>query len=393
MAREAIGSLGLQSAVHCDHRGRLLIVSEPLRVAVTLEQLWHTVPGGTAVAACEVARAATADIGIAQIGVAAWHLNQPPEPWRSPVPIRHLLLPRPLLYESWHRLRWPPVQHATGPVGVIHATGMVVPPPSAPLVVTVHDVAWRRFPEHATARGTRFFERSLTLALRDATLLLASSEATAADLVRCGADPARLRVVPLGVVPRTVSAEARMAVRATYDLAGPFVLWTGTIEPRKNLPALVRAFTALQRDDVTLVLVGPKGWNEDLRALLAPIADNVVVPGFVPAAHLAALYAECAVFCYPSLLEGFGLPVLEALAQGAPVITSTGTSTQEVAGDSAILVDPTDGAALLLALREVLEDEALARRLAGKGPTRAAAFTWEQSAALTCDAYREAAAT
>lgn len=368
-------------------------MSEPLRVAVTLEQLWHTVPGGTAVAAREVARAAMADPGITQIGVAARHTYPPPAPWSAPIVVRHLRLQRALLYESWHALRWPSVQSATGPVHVIHATGMAVPPASAPLVVTVHDVAWRRFPDHATARGTRFFERSLTLALRDATLLLASSEATAADLVRAGADRARIRIVPLGVAPSTVTAQDRVAVRATYNVSGPFVLWSGTIEPRKNLPALVRAFAALQRDDLTLVLVGPKGWNEDLKALLAPIADNVVVPGFVPAEHLAALYAECAVFCYPSLLEGFGLPVLEALAQGAPVITSTGTSTQEVAGDAAVLVDPTDDAALTFALRQVLEDDDLARRLADGGPVRAAAFTWEQTAARTCDAYREAAAT
>ncbi len=365
-------------------------MSDPLAAAITLEQLWHRVPGGTAVAALEVARAVEDLGGVRQIGVAAAHRSAPAGPWRPPIAVRSLPLPRRALYESWHRMRWPAVQRATGPVDVIHATGMAVPPRSAPLVVTVHDVAWRRHPGHATAHGTRFFERSLELTLQDADLILCSSEATARDLRAAGADDDRLRVVPLGVRVRPVAAGRGAEVRVRHGLAQPFVLWVGTVEPRKNLASLVLAYRRLARPDVDLVLVGPKGWNEDLDALIAPVADRVRVLGFVSTDDLDALYGEAAAFCYPSLLEGFGLPVLEAMAQGAPVVTSAGTATAEAAGDAGIIVDPTDVGALCGAMQSILEDPSIAERLALAGPARAASFTWEATAQRTVAAYREA---
>lgn len=364
-----------------------------ITAAVTLEQLWHRVPGGTAVAALEVAGAIAATGAVHQIGVAAAHRRAPAAAWTPPVAVRHLPLPRLALYEAWHRLRWPAVERATGPVQVIHATAMAVPPRTAPLVVTVHDLAWVHHPGHATARGRRFFEQSLELTLSDADLILCSSEATATDLRRAGAAGERLRVVPLGVRVRTVDPdpEAAAAARHRHGLHRPYVLWVGTVEPRKNLARLVLAYRRLARPDVDLVLVGPRGWNEDLGALVAPVADRVRVLGFVPTDDLDAIYAGASAFCYPSLLEGFGLPVLEAMAHGAPVVTSAGTATAEAAGDAGLLVDPLDVGAITSALATVLEDEAVADRLRAAGPQRCESFTWEQTAAATIDAYREVA--
>jgi glycosyltransferase involved in cell wall biosynthesis len=169
------------------------------------------------------------------------------------------------------------------------------------------------------------------------------------------------------------------------------VLWVGTIEPRKNLAGLLEAFRRVPRTDVDLVLVGPEGWGEDVRSHAAGIETRVRVLGFQTREDLAALYAGADLFCFPSLREGFGLPVLEAMVQGTPVVTSAGTSTEEVAGGAGLVVDPRDPAALAEAITSVLDDADLAGRLAAAGRDRAAEYTWERTAARTVAAYTEAA--
>jgi glycosyltransferase involved in cell wall biosynthesis len=169
-------------------------------------------------------------------------------------------------------------------------------------------------------------------------------------------------------------------------------MFNGTVEPRKNLRRLLTAFARVPRRDVDLVLVGPSGWNESLETELAPLEDRVHVLGFVARPELEALLAGADVFCLPSLKEGFGLPVLEAMSQGAAVVTSAGTSTAEVAGDTALLVDPLDVGAIANAIEELLDDRALAERLSSAGKARAATFTWERTAAATSAVYAEALA-
>jgi glycosyltransferase involved in cell wall biosynthesis len=362
-----------------------------VRVAVTLEQCWHRVPGGTAVAAIELVRALRERGEVSVIGVAAKHLRPPPGAFAPQVAVRHLPLPRRALYETWHRLRWPAVQRATGPVDVIHATGIALPPRIAPLVLTLHDLVWRRYPEAFTRNGLRFFDTAVALAQRDADVVLCSSDATRRDAEAAGFDPARLAVVPLGVRSRPAGDAEVAAVRARFGLAGPYVLAVGTREPRKNLGSLVRAVAALGRSDLTLVVVGPAGWQQEEGALLAPLEGRVRVTGFVPEAERNALMKGAAAFCYPALFEGFGLPVLEALAQGAPVVTSAGTSTEEVAGRAAVLVDPTSVASIGAGLAEVLDDPARAEELRLAGPARAAQFPWDATAAAVEAAYRRAA--
>ena len=282
----------------------------PLRIAVTLEQCWHRVPGGTASSALGSVRALAAAGVVDVIGVSARHRGPAPEPWRPAVPVAALPLPRLALYDAWHRLRRPAVQRATGPVDVIHATGMALPPPSAPLVVTVHDLFFLEDPSLFTPRGVRFFHRSIDLARAEAALVVCPSRATLEDCVAAGFARDRLRCVPWGVDAEPVPADAVADARRRHGVERPYVLWTGTIEPRKNLPVLVEAFGRLGRTDVDLVLAGPEGWNDELERLAGRLGGQIRRVGFLPTGDLRALYAGAEVFCFPSRAEGFGLPVL-----------------------------------------------------------------------------------
>ncbi|HEV2754719.1 MAG TPA: glycosyltransferase family 1 protein [Actinomycetota bacterium] len=359
----------------------------PVRVALTIEQCWHEVPGGTAVAALGMARSAAA-AGADVVGVAARHRRPPPDPWAPPFEVRSLPLPRIALYESWDRLRAPAVERATGPVEVIHATAFPMPPRSAPVVLTIHDLAWIDNPAHFTRRGLSFFRRGLDLARRDADLVLCPSEATRRDCVRHGFAAERVRVVPLGVDAAPAAPERVSDTKRRYGLVRPYVLWTGTIEPRKNLPGLVRAYRQLD-PGVDLVLVGPKGWNEDLEAVLGSDRAGIHLLGFVPAADLPSLYAGAAAFCFPSFMEGFGFPVLEAMAQGTPVVTSAGTSTEELAEGAGVLVDPRDPSSIAAGLSEVLGDPQRRQDLAAAGLERAAQYTWERTGRMLVETYEE----
>lgn len=360
------------------------------RVAVTLEQCWHRVPGGTAIAALELLRAwGERAQRWEPVGVSARHSSPPPAAVRPTIRVTQLPLPRFALYEAWHLLRRPPIQRATGPVDLIHATGVAMPPRSAPIVLTVHDLAYLRFPQRFTRQGRRFFGAALRLARRDADLVLCSSTATLDDCAAAGFDRGRLRLVPLGVRPLDVSDEDVAAMREALQIRGRYVLSLGTLEPRKNLPGLLEAFDRLEAPDLTLVVAGPAGWGDDLAPLAARLGDRVRLTGFVSDEHKAALYRGAEVFCYPSLWEGFGLPVLEAMAQGCPVVTSAGTATEETAGGAAALVDPHDPVAMSDAMARVLDDEGYATDLRARGPRRARECSWERTADLVGDAYAE----
>jgi glycosyltransferase involved in cell wall biosynthesis len=364
------------------------------RVAVTVEQCWHRVPGGTATSTLGLLRALAARDDVDLVGVAARHDAPPPEPFVPPVQVRHLPLPRLALYEAWHALRWPRVERATGPVDVVHGTAVAVPPTKAPLVMTIHDLAFLADPSQATRHGNRFFRRGTDLARRHARLVLVPSEATAAECRSAGFADDRIRVVPWGVDIHPIDEDAADATRARHGLDRPYVLFVGTVEPRKNLAGVVGAMATLAGREVDLALVGPDGWNEDLEARLAGLDGTGIGVrrlGFVPSEELPHLYARAAAFCYPSLREGFGLPVLEAMAHGAPVVTSLGTATAEVAGGDALVVDPRDHAAIGAALASLLDDPALAVDLRVRGRARAETYTWERTAELTAAAYAEAA--
>jgi len=171
----------------------------------------------------------------------------------------------------------------------------------------------------------------------------------------------------------------------------PYVLFCGTVEPRKNLRRVLEAFRALDQPDLELLIAGPRGWKEDLDDAIARLGGRARRLGTVPRRDLGALYANAVAVVYPSLSEGFGLPVLEAMAQGAPVVTSAGTAMEEVAGDAALLVDPLDVDAIGQAIERIVEDRELAAKLTDAGRHRAATHTWDRTADLMIDVYDEAA--
>jgi glycosyltransferase involved in cell wall biosynthesis len=362
-----------------------------MRVALTVEQSWTSVPGGTARATIELARALQTRSDVDVIGVAARHARPAPDEWSPPVPVHHLGLPRVALYEAWHKLRWPPVESATGVVDVVHGTMIAVPASRAPLVLTIHDLTFLSHPSHFTSRGIRFFRKALTLARRHARLITCPSQATLAACLSAGFESDRLRVVPWGVRVRALSDGQLERVRNRYRLHRPYVLFCGTVEPRKNLRRVLESFRALDRPDVELVLAGPRGWKEDIGDAIARLEGRARWLGFVPGEDLDAIYAGAAVFAYPSLAEGFGFPVLEAMARGVPVVTSAGTATEEVAADAALLVDPLDVDTIAGAIERALTDRGLAQRLGEAGRARAATYTWERSAELMAGVYAEAA--
>ncbi|MBC8364709.1 MAG: glycosyltransferase family 4 protein [Actinobacteria bacterium] len=365
------------------------MTGDPIRAALLLEQCWHRVPGGTAVAAVELARAIAQRTDVEVVGIAAAHRGGPVVFPPDGIEIAHLRLPRPLLYESWARLGRPRVDRRCGGPDLVHATGGAVPATRAPLVATVHDLAWRHRPDHFTTRGRRMFEAWLDAAGR-ARCVLCPSAATATDLADAGIPTERIRVVPLGADLRPAEQADVEALRVRHGLTGNVVLWVGVAEPRKNLAVLAEAMEAVP--DAVLVMVGAPGWGVDIVNLVRPLGERVRIVGPVDDAEKRAWYALADVFAFPSLLEGFGLPVLEAMAQGAPVVTSAGTSTEEVVGSAGIVVQPSDVDAWTAAIRHLLDDPDEARRLGGSGRSRAAAFTWDRTAAGTVDCYREALA-
>jgi alpha-1,3-rhamnosyl/mannosyltransferase len=256
-----------------------------------------------------------------------------------------------------------------------------------PTAVIVYDLVPFVPGAFAQKRASRIERATIRPALRRAAALPCISEATERDLL--GLFPAargKSVAIPLAADDRFAADHdpaALAAARRRHDLPERFVLGVGTLEPRKNLVRLVDAYSALPpavRDGVPLVLVGPKGWEaEEIEARAG--AAGVRTTGFVSDEDLALLYSACAAFAYPSLYEGFGLPVLEAMAAGAPTLTSTTSSLPEVAGDAALMVDPLDQGAIAAALEQLLTDDALAARLRAAGPRRAARFSWDRTAA------------
>jgi glycosyltransferase involved in cell wall biosynthesis len=351
-----------------------------LRVAYTLEQCWHDVPGGTAVAALELAASIVARNDIDLVAVAGRHRNPPAADFVPPMRVRQLPLGRPWLYEAWNRFDRPRVERVTGAIDVCHSTLAIPAATAAPAVVTVHDIAFVHTPKRFSRHGARIMQRGLERC-RTATLIACPTQVTRSDLVAIGFDPGRVRVVPWGVAARPVEQADIDRVRAAYHLPDQFVLFVGTVEPRKNLARLAAAVDQTECR-LPLVVAGAAGWGPQT------VGDSTTFLGYVPATDLGPLYAAATVFAYPSLQEGFGLPVLEAMAYGVPVVTSRGTAAEEVAREAAILIDPTDVHSIASGIDAACDPAA---DLATAGRQRAAEFSWESCANTMSAMYHEAA--
>ncbi|HVM11015.1 MAG TPA: glycosyltransferase family 1 protein [Actinomycetota bacterium] len=300
------------------------------------------------------------------------------------------------LYPMWDALGRPPLPPQLGRLNVIHAPSPATVPPVADgqrLVVTVHDLAFRVYPSLFPAAWRMLFRAGTWRAARKADALITVSENTASDLIRFyGVEPDRVHVIPLAAsLPETTGAGTETLER--LRVRPPYVLFVGTLEPRKNLVRLVRAYRRAVAEGGfphQLVLAGPLGWHP--QRLLAELKGGgpgeVVLAGRTRTEDLDTLYRSAEIFAYPSLYEGFGLPVLEAMVRGVPVLTSTSSSLPEVAGDAALSVNPRSVTAIAEALAELMSNGPERERLSKAGLARAESSSWTRTANETLKVYK-----
>ena len=282
-----------------------------------------------------------------------------------------------------------------------HVVPFTLPPWLPPCVVTVHDLGYHVLPAAHTWSQRLYLTWGTRWSAAVARRVIAVSGATARDLQRyCGTPAGKIRVIYEAAVAMPAPAQGEIAaVRADYGLHRPYALYVGSIQPRKNLARLIRAYGFLAESGLPewdLVLAGGLGWLSDPIVELArssAAAEHIRLIGYVAEERLPALLAGARFFCYPSLFEGFGLPVLEAQRMGAPVMTSDTSSLPEIAGDAALLVDPTDVDAIAEAMLRLSQDEALRARLVAAGYENVKRFSWEKAAAETLAVLEEAAAS
>jgi glycosyltransferase involved in cell wall biosynthesis len=313
--------------------------------------------------------------------------------WPANVQLRTIPLSQRNFTRIWHRLRIPlPVEVFTGPLDLFYSPDFVLPPLlSGRTLLTVHDLSFVRYPQTADPRLYRYLNVTVPRSMRRADHILADSRNTARDLTDLwDVPPGKVSVLYPGVEPRfhplTDMAELSR-VRNQYGLPPHFILSVSTLQPRKNYERLIRAFSKLQATaeghPVRLVVAGGKGWLYDsifdsVRDL--GLEERVLFPGFVHDGDLPALYTLADLFAFPSLYEGFGLPALEAMSCGTPVVCSDASSLPEVVGDAGLLVDPVDEEGWVEAMGRALGDEQLRRGLVARGLARARRFTWEEAA-------------
>lgn len=281
-----------------------------------------------------------------------------------------------------------------------HVIPFVLPATRLPAcVVTVHDLGYHVYPEMHPRRQRLYLEASTRWSVAAADQVIAVSQATRDDLASFyRTRAAKVVVVHEAAPPPVIVAPAALAnLRDRYALRRPYALFVGTLQPRKNVQRLAQAYAALARSgraDFDLVLAGGPGWlSDDLVAGLDALAADCGLRrlGYVPDHDLPALYAGAHMFCFPSLYEGFGLPVLEAQSYGAPVMTANRSALPEIAGDAALYVDPTDVDAIAAAMLRLSQDEPLRQELIAAGYENVKRFSWTQAAAATL-AVLEAAA-
>ncbi len=304
---------------------------------------------------------------------------------------RHPLWTPP--HHRWEQLTLP-LELAPLRLDVLHSPDFIPPlRRNCRAVITVHDLAFLLFPGLLTAESQRYYGQ-IRRAVHSAEAIIAVSASTKRDLIaHTGAPAAKITVVYEAAGPafRPVTDTAALAaVRQKYGLPPDFVLFVGTIEPRKNLTTLLKAFqvSSFTFHALKLVIAGRQGWlYEETIAQARELGTAVQFIGGVLPEDLPALYSAARLFVLPSLYEGFGLPVLEAMACGTPVVCSHASSLPEVAGDAALLVEPHDVDGLAAALQRALSDEALRRQMIERGLAQAARFSWAKAARETLAVY------
>ncbi len=369
---------------------------QPRRLAVAIDaRLADYTVGGIAQYTLQLARA------LARLGGAEYTLLRAARPRERPAPVPGLR-ERRLWTPPHHRLeQWTlPAELLALRPDVLHSPDFIPPfRRTYRSVITVHDLAFLRHPETMTPDSHRYYDQ-IARAVQSTDRVIAVSNATRRDIVELlGVREERISVVPHGVDPAFSlrSAAEQRQVREQYGLEGRFLLWVGTFEPRKNLPTLLRAFQEVRErhSDLTLALVGRRGWLDSLifeMLQTPPYNRGVRVLEQVPRGDLPGLFSAASAFVFPSLYEGFGLPLLEAMACETPIVAANTSSLPEVLGSAGLLVSPLDPAQLASAILRVLEDYPLAAELRKRGLLRVSRFTWERTARQTLEIYRQVAA-
>jgi glycosyltransferase involved in cell wall biosynthesis len=325
--------------------------------------------------------------------------------WPSNFRVRSVPLTDRFMHILWQRLRVPvPIQVVIGSIDLFHSPDFVLPPVGrAPAILTVHDLSFLRVPEHFVPGFRDYLEGAVSRGIRNACHVLADSKSTRRDLVEVmGVSPQKVTVVYPGVEARfnrVHDTDTLARVTERYELPERFILGLSTIQPRKNFDGLIHAFRRLIADpcgrqefsDLHLVIGGGFGWMYEETVEMVEhlgLQGRVRFPGFVKDEDLPALYSLASVFAFPSWYEGFGLPVLEALACGTPVVAANNSSLPEVVGGGGLTVDAADQDGLADALSTVLTDPDLRETLIHAGRVHAAQFTWQKAAVALLELYR-----
>ena len=321
----------------------------------------------------------------------SWKERYPPISYGENFQLHDIRLPGKFLNFSWNHLSFPPIEYLIGrSADVVHSsTPLVIPTRRARSVTTVYDLYFFKNPAEAIREMQTDFPKKIKEHSLRSDAIIAISDYTKRQLIELLNVPSsRIYTIKLGVDDfflEQVSVEEKNQVQEKFKIPGPYLLFVGTREPRKNLPLLVEAFRKLREKNIYLVLAGPQGWNLEEEGLSG---DRVLFTGYVSRSDLRALYQQATAFVFPSIDEGFGLPLLEGMASGIPVIASRIPAIQEVCNDSCVYFDPNNAEELTQRIQEVLDQSDLRQRLIEKGKQRVQNFSWNDTAQKTLELYK-----
>jgi len=367
-------------------------------VAFQIDQLWFQAPGGIGTYVRNLVPALARQDPSLEIRLfhARFPGEAPPERWVREFWVEELSAPIRTLYPRWNLTGRPGLPVSLGSADILHAPNPAAIPPAGSnqrLVVAIHDLAFDYYPGMYPRNWRTLYKLGMRATVRRADAIVTPSRNTAEDvLTRTKVAPERIHVVPLAASLEVRSEDPDLAL-ARLKIPRPYVLFVGTLEPRKNLVRLIRAYRRVAANGLphALVLAGPLGWHD--QALHREIAlrgpGDIVMTGAVDQPQLDALDRGADAFVYPSLYEGFGLPVVEALARGIPTVASNTSSVPEVAGDATLGVNPRSVREISNAIESILANTDLAESLARRGLTRAERFSWDETARLTLQVYEQ----
>jgi len=302
-------------------------------------------------------------------------------------------LPPSIAEPFWNRFRLLPIEKLIGPIDVFHFSDWTQPPTKAAKVTTIHDFGFLKFPDVAHPKIIAVMKRKLNLVKKECDLIIAVSQATKNDAVAFLGIPAEKIQVIYEAGPeefKKTNQEEVEKIKKKYKIKGNYLLSVATLEPRKNLKRIIEAFKKLKTgktQKLKLVIVGKFGWGEIKISNHESQMPDIIFTGYVSDQDLASLYSGATCLVYASLYEGFGQPILEAMACGCPVVTSNVSSMPEIAGEAAVLVDPEKVEDITRGIQEALENR---EQLIEKGKARAKEFSWEKTARETLKVYQEA---